>query len=96
MNEKKCRGGPPKGSRNAQKTQPWLNFDLETPEGLAAFLRELTKQVYTGGIGTRTGESITRILGLLKEVTLSEEIDRRLDALEEKDKQSKREEKVVR
>jgi hypothetical protein len=79
----RSRGGQA-GNRNAAKSLPWLDsYDLSTPDGIEAFLREAIHQIWTGDLGSRAAGALNSALHLLiTEGKLLADLQRRVAELE--------------
>jgi hypothetical protein len=89
LSERKRRGAP-KGNLNRMKSAPWLaEYDLTTTEGINQVLREATRRVWTGELGSRSGDTIVRLLNLLREGMATVDLEERMTALEKAAKQGK-------
>jgi hypothetical protein len=77
------RRGAQSQNLNRQLRLRWLeSYDLSTVEGINEVLREATRRLWTGELGSRTGDTLVRLLNLLKEGMETADIEERLEQLE--------------
>jgi len=63
----------------------WLStYDLSTPSGTQQFLVEVVKATWCGRLGTRAAGAINGTLRLLLEHQILPELEKRIEAIEEK------------
>ena len=74
--------GPPLGRANHAKKQPWPeDMQLDSPEAILRFQKQVVQDLYTGKLGGRQGGCINHALeNLLKSTVCSGKSDQ-LDAL---------------
>lgn len=85
-------GGAPAGNLNGQKALEWLDsYDLLTPAGIEAFMKDAAKALWTGKLGSRTAGALNGLIRLQLEHMTLPALEKRIQALEEAKEASKHE-----